>query len=361
MKLQPTIREAPADIVGPPEQVPTTEVHFMWPESYVRCGDHSHTTDALPPCDELLVRPDVMSAFTRRGWTTTAAILMDSGLQVLRQVNGRDNCRTTWVDPTTGRTRTAYVKRHAHALHPSAGWDEATAAGLCLSAGVPCVDVLAAGRTFDEKGNCRGSVLITAAVCDELSSVESDSGQASNASRSLYLIFQLQNLCGGPTPKETVQRRVWLQQLASTVKRLHAAQLYHGDLYLQHAFPKSDSEGRTQVALIDLQLLKQFSGVLGWYRWIKDLWQMRFSLDRLNCDADTVRHWYECYFATGDTPQPLRWWQRVFVGLVRISSPRRLLRLWRLRQSGKQEEYERSLLPFYRGDAGPPPNERHVA
>ena len=361
MKPPPEFPHNPATVDRPPEPVPTTPGRLEWPGSYVRCGDLSHSPEAIPPDDELLIRPDLMSVFTQRGWTTTAAILNDQKLQVLRQVNGRDNCRTTWIDPTTGQMRLAYVKRHTHSMHPSAGWEEATAVGLCQSAGVACVEVLAAGRISNQHGDCTGSVLITAAVSHISSPPGSVIGLAPPESLSLFVTFQLQNLSGGPTREESAQRREWLQQLANTVKRLHAARLYHGDLYLQHAFPQSDSKGQSQVALIDLQLLKQSTGVMGWYRWIKDLWQLRFSLDRLNCDPATVRHWYECYFAKGDEPQPLAWWQHLLAVLVRISSPRRLLRLWRLRRSGKQEEYERSLLPFYRGAAGPPQSERHAA
>jgi|GEM_PF-2598727 len=335
---------------------------FVWPVDYVASQGKSHSSASTgggpSPRDEWFVRPDLVDFFKHRGWDSTLAVLRDSLVTVLRQANGREICRTTWTDPRTGQLRLAFVKRFHHSSEPSAGWDEANSVGSCQAAGVACSDVLAAGRIFNEQGDCTGSVFITAAVSHFSSDREGVQEPRLVESLSLFVLFFQQHLLTNSNAEVVIECREWLRQLARTVSQLHVAQLTHGDLYLHHAYPKAAADGETEVALIDLELLRRSTGVTFWYLWIKDLWQLRFSLDRLQADAGTVQHWYECYFANGSIPQPLTGWQTLLTGLIRISRPRRLLKLWLSRWLGRQEVIERAMLPYYRGEVIPTTNPR---
>lgn len=335
---------------------------FVWPLDYVAGSVQSEPTASTgggnSPRDEWFIRRDLVDFFHQRGWDSITAVLHDTQLTVLRQANGREICRTTWTDPRTGQVRLAYVKRFHLSADPSEGWDEANSIGACQAAGAASADVLAAGRIFDAQGNCTGSVFITAAVLHFSPESDDATDRTLVESLSLFVLFQQLN-CRTSTNLEVVtQCREWLRLLARTVSRLHSGQLTHGDLYLHHAYPQTNAHGQTEVALIDLQLLRQSTGVTFWYLWIKDLWQLRFSLDRLQVDAATVRHWYECYFASGAIPRPLNWWQTSLTGLIRISRPRRLLKLWFSRWRGRQDTIELAMLPYYRGEVVPTTNPR---
>ena len=330
---------------------------FVWPIEYVSGPGPSESTAnagaGRSPRDEWIIRPDLVDFFRQRGWDSTTAVLHDAQLTVLRKADGREICRTTWTDPRTGQERLAYVKRFLHSSEPAEGWEEANSLADCQAAGVACADVLAAGRIFDARGNCTGSVLITAAVAH----LATDRGRARKPalveSLSLFVLLQQQNLRENSNAESMAQCREWLRLLARTVSQLHAAQLTHGDLYLHHAYPQTSSDGETEIALIDLQLLRRSTGVTYWYQWIKDLWQLRFSLDRLQVDSATIQHWYECYFANGAGPRPLTWWQTALTGLIRISRPRRLFKLWFSRWSGRQAAMELAMIPYYRGEVIP--------
>ena len=65
-------------------------------------------------------------------------------------------------------------------------------------------------------------------------------------------------------------------RLAQITRSLHAARLYHRDLYLCHFFARFANDGAVDLVLIDLARLKHSR----WPRWrVKDLAQLLFSSD----------------------------------------------------------------------------------
>ena len=70
--------------------------------------------------------------------------------------------------------------------------------------------------------------------------------------------------------------RTIIIRLAEIARSLHAAHLYHRDLYLCHFFARSAPDGSVEMVLIDLARLKHSR----WPRWrVKDLAQLLFSSD----------------------------------------------------------------------------------
>ena len=72
------------------------------------------------------------------------------------------------------------------------------------------------------------------------------------------------------------EKRALIRQVASLVHSLHAARLYHRDLYLGHIFVREEGRGDFRLFLIDLQRVEQRRR-LSW-RWrIKDLATLNFT------------------------------------------------------------------------------------
>ncbi|MBI3463358.1 MAG: hypothetical protein HY000_09905 [Planctomycetes bacterium] len=82
----------------------------------------------------------------------------------------------------------------------------------------------------------------------------------------------------GPETDDRLLRRQLTHRLAAIVRKLHAANLYHLDLYLCHFFIRQSPEdpARLDLVLIDLMRLKH-SRLSRWR--IKDLAQLQFSSD----------------------------------------------------------------------------------
>jgi heptose I phosphotransferase len=89
-------------------------------------------------------------------------------------------------------------------------------------------------------------------------------------------------------------KRATVRRMAGIVARLHAARLFHKDLYLCHFFVPADPESSagTAVTLIDLHRLRRHAWTAGRWR-LKDLGQLLYStagvagLD----DRDRLRFW----------------------------------------------------------------------
>ena len=75
----------------------------------------------------------------------------------------------------------------------------------------------------------------------------------------------------------TPERRKFVQRLAQLVRKLHAADLTHRDLYLCHVFVR-ETDGDYQLYLIDLQRLGPHVFQRRWK--VKDLAQLEFSRPR---------------------------------------------------------------------------------
>lgn len=77
-------------------------------------------------------------------------------------------------------------------------------------------------------------------------------------------------------PRNSALLRTITARLAEIARSLHAAHLYHRDLYLCHFFARSAPDGSVDMVLIDLARLKHSR----WPRWrVKDLAQLLFSSD----------------------------------------------------------------------------------
>jgi heptose I phosphotransferase len=94
---------------------------------------------------------------------------------------------------------------------------------------------------------------------------------------------------------EILKRRL-IAEMASITATLHAACVFHKDLYLCHFFLAHDrcdrERGTVQVSLIDLHRLKEHRLWPDWWRW-KDLGQLLYStegVDGIN-DRDRLRFW----------------------------------------------------------------------
>lgn len=305
---------------------PQPQIPGEWPEDFVCICNSKTTPDDIPGVDfdEVRVRRDFLPTVTQSGWNSTLSVMMSDQFRVLRSLNDRDNCQTTWFDTATQTHRTIYLKRF-QGTESHTGWKEALQILAAKRVGVPTVEVLACGRALNGQGTCTSSFLMTAAVVS-LEPDASQNGAVWRESVSLFARFEEQNRSGVRTEVVIPERMRFLQQFSRTVRQLHRSNMTHGDLYLQHAFPSTTSTFRNEMVLIDFQLARQDHGLMGWYCWIKDLWQVRFSMIRLDFDSHLVRHWYQCYFSEDNQLQPLSWKQTLITWIVRISSPRRQLK-----------------------------------
>ena len=94
---------------------------------------------------------------------------------------------------------------------------------------------------------------------------------------------------------ETLKRRL-IVEMATITATLHAARVFHKDLYLCHFFLAQDrlgqEQGPVQVSLIDLHRLKEHTLWPDWWRW-KDLGQLLYSTEGVKgiTDRDGLRFW----------------------------------------------------------------------
>jgi hypothetical protein len=103
--------------------------YWRWPTDYVSLDG-----------GRLLVRPDFLDALRQRGWNSVAEVMSDADVSVARTVESRDNCSLQLGG------RLAFLKRHREPNAPcAAGLHEADAVEWCRLAGVPTMQVIAAG------------------------------------------------------------------------------------------------------------------------------------------------------------------------------------------------------------------------
>jgi hypothetical protein len=207
---------------------------------------------------------------------------------VVRRIADRENCRLTLANPETGFIR-AYLKRHRtpqpkRFLNNGAegfiapGLAEADAVGRCQRAGVPTMDVIAAGQTLDEAAGWVDSFFMSEEIsnakpADELWTTRFGSAKDIDFLREDRLRF--------------------LDALADAARRFHAAGLFHRDFYWCHFFVREAPRGRFNVQLIDLQRVSGAERLPA--RWIlKDLAQFRFSMPS-DLTADEQSYWFRRY------------------------------------------------------------------
>jgi heptose I phosphotransferase len=120
----------------------------------------------------------------------------------------------------------------------------------------------------------------------------------------------------------TLKRRL-IVEMARMTATLHAARVFHRDLYLCHFFLAHDrlgqERGTLRVSLIDLHRLKEHTLWPDWWRW-KDLGQLLYSTEGIKgvTDRDGWRFW------------------RIYCRILGIKRPRWHARIVRLRAARYQ-------------------------
>jgi heptose I phosphotransferase len=96
-----------------------------------------------------------------------------------------------------------------------------------------------------------------------------------------------------PRTFDTLKRRI-IREMARITATLHAARIFHKDLYLCHFFLDHHraTEETLRLSLIDLHRLKEHTLWPDWWRW-KDLGQLLFSTYDVPgiTERDRLRFW----------------------------------------------------------------------
>ncbi|MEZ6055099.1 MAG: lipopolysaccharide kinase InaA family protein [Planctomycetaceae bacterium] len=249
----------------------------LWPDDFVRRDE-----------GQLLVRPDLVSLFDRLEWQTFDDLLGASSgdhavlVRERRRPGGWDNIVLT-VERVGDEPLRLHLKRHRpgqglqRRVMQRRGLQEADAIGACQRAGVPTMEVAAVGvlRPGTSSNEHRFDTLF---VSEEIASSET-------ASMAVSRILK----ADGPSRHEELLRVI--DCVAATAARLHGAGLFHGDCHWPHFFLADDGTAK----LIDLQGLRQATGVAGRYLWIKDMAQLRESFLKQGVWEELGTAWAECY------------------------------------------------------------------
>jgi glycosyltransferase involved in cell wall biosynthesis len=273
----------------------------------------------------LFVRRDAIDALQAHGWTSAAAVMTAGNLEVLRKTNGRDNCQVVLADGTR-----AYLKRHWTRPWPllarrAPGVAEARTAAMMKHAGVPTMNILAAGERSASSGLTGPSVL------------ESFSLSEAFSERSGFELVT-QWLRDGQSDEEPIreERRRMIAAAARTVRRMHAAGLFHQDLFWQHLFFR-ERDGQLVAHLIDLQRAVRAPSLLRAICWWKDMEQLRYSMQRMRFTQLDIEAWYASYFL-GRASGRMSFGQRLLTMLIRLRGAKRAIRLaWRRKIGARRE------------------------
>lgn len=239
------------------------------------------------------IRRDYQPAFDRLRWGTFDQVMTAAQPVLTRRVAHRANLVADVPSPAGEGSTRIYIKRHygercrrspfGHSplvAGVTSGVHEADAVGACQRAGVPTMDVVAAGQRTGPGGRLADSFFISEQLAGARPADD-------------YWRQQLQ----APSPRADspahdddlhAPRARLLDAMADVTARLHGAGLYHRDLYWCHFMvtPSTPSAAVTpppatqpamaeQVHLIDLQRLcrPRWSA----YARIKDLAQFMVS------------------------------------------------------------------------------------
>ena len=262
----------------------------------------------------LRVHPRYADHLLALGWSSVDAI-MEAGAQ-LRLVRRRDH-RECW----SGRLGISdggwgpqameaevFLKKHREPLGiagtPS-GLHEADAVGWCQRAGVPTMEVLAAGSL--RRADRIDSFFLSLGV---VQGVEADVG------------FR-QRFSGEAREGDCAGRAAYLDALASTARAFHGAGLYHRDFYWNHFFVRPLANGGFRAHLIDLQRVLRRPA---WsWRWrVKDLAQFMCTTPAL-VTAVERRRWFARYWAGADATGV----GPAGAGLRHVANARGLIYRWR--------------------------------
>lgn len=191
-----------------------------------------------------------------------------------------------------GRRVSVYLKRHyrlpwsaglAATIHPSGGYSPAAEEWTHLergrALGIEVPEVVAAGERIGPRGELTSFLMVA-----ELTGCEA-------------LHEALPKLAArlDPVAFASLKRRI-IAEMARIAATLHAAKLFHKDLYLCHFFLDMEKvEGNPRdirLVLIDLHRLTSGGAWSAWLRW-KDLGQLLFSTFGVAGigDRDLIRFW----------------------------------------------------------------------
>jgi heptose I phosphotransferase len=145
--------------------------------------------------------------------------------------------------------------------------------------GIDVPEVVAAGERIGPKGHLKSFLIIA-----ELTGCEA----VNELLPRLAVVLEARAF-------ETLKRRL-IAEMARITATLHAALVFHKDLYLCHFFLAHDrldrERGTVHVSLIDLHRLKEHRLWPDWWRW-KDLGQLLYSTEGIDgiTDRDRLRFW----------------------------------------------------------------------
>lgn len=226
------------------------------------------------------VRPDYVGYFRDRGWTSARDVMNDANVEVFRRLPDRSSGRV-WLPDSSGELScVGYLKRHWATPQKGKGWSridpvpagiaEADAVALCQAAGAPTLEIVAAGMSANS--DRQDSFFLS----EEVPGEPADRCWATKLSSA-----------------PAAERLAALAALAETARRLHAADLFHRDLYWCHFFLAKSLQGDWVARLIDLQRVRR--GGLFRARWLlKDLAQFVFSMPA-DVSAEERVAWFRHY------------------------------------------------------------------
>jgi hypothetical protein len=245
---------------------------FRWPNEFDRLDGGG-----------LWIRPDLAKCFAQAGWMSTAAILGSDLVRYTRlrsYFNGWDT-GTASLPSTSGASLVLHVKRFRPGWRGlSRGMREAHTIGLFESAGIACMRIAAVGAA-----SWRGRV---GPHCSFFISEQVGTGE------SAYSL--LQQWRPDDADAEVARRREWVVGcVAESVARMHARDLYHGDLKWKHLLPDPDWDRVETWRLIDLERACRATGPAAMNAWITDLWKAGRSMDQLGLSAAERELWSVTY------------------------------------------------------------------
>jgi hypothetical protein len=254
--------------------------------------------------DRMRVRRDYVEVFEQLEWTTVDSIMTTDRVAHVRQKPKHDreivqlNLPTEVPPlgalpkpsiPAETATPTAWLKRHRCAAtedSTSEGIGEADRVGWLQKAGVPTLNVIAAGAQIT--GGVEESFFMSEHLHAEPAHEYWQYGMGKPSTNSDHM----------------AKRRRVLAAIARTASRLHRANLFHRDLYWSHFYIDESKDGVVTARLIDLQRILK-NPRRRWRWWIKDMGQFRFSTPKGLVSASEIAHWYKCYFGGDHGPRPL--------------------------------------------------------
>ncbi|MFP6765270.1 MAG: lipopolysaccharide kinase InaA family protein, partial [Planctomycetaceae bacterium] len=233
------------------------------------------------------VRPDLVQAFTARGWNSATDVLNAPEVEVNRHCGVRDNCVVKFPASNPAASQRVYLKRHRRSHGHDFALAEAEAVEVCRQAGIQCMEIAAVGVSSDSQDSEWHSFFMSFEV-----------GQSESVMDLAISVVK----SGDPAGRDRLQ--LFLNEVALVMRAMHDQGLFHRDCYLDHFILDSTDESRPATRIIDLQATRRLIGRSAIYARIKDLEHLSHSMNRLGLTAREIREWRRCYFA-GNSGQPL--------------------------------------------------------